>query len=68
VNTTTAVPPAWLDSDEAQVHLRLPSRKALYHAVRRGDIPVHRLGKRRLRFSRAELDAYLGRASAAAVE
>jgi excisionase family DNA binding protein len=45
----------WLTADQAAAHLGLPSRKALYQAVRRGQVPVHRFGKR-LRFSRAELD------------
>lgn len=49
----------WLDSDRAWVYLAFRSRKALLHAVRRGQIPAHRLGKRRLRFNQAELDAYL---------
>ena len=46
---------AWMTAEQAAAHLWLPSRKALYQAVRRGQIPVHRFGKR-LRFSRAELD------------
>ena len=50
---------AWLSSDEAVKYLALSSRKALYQAVRRGDIPVHRLGKRRMRFHSAELDQVL---------
>jgi excisionase family DNA binding protein len=45
----------WLDTEAARAYLRL-SKKALYQAVRRGMVPVHRLG-RRLRFSIAELDA-----------
>ena len=48
----------WLTADEAVIHLGLPSRKALYQATRRGQIPVHRLG-RRLRYQRGELDALL---------
>jgi len=52
----------WLDADEACQYVRLRSRKALYHCVRRGQIPAHRLGARRLRFSRAELDSYLAAA------
>jgi excisionase family DNA binding protein len=48
----------WMSAEEAATHLGLPSRKALYQAVRRGQIPVHRFGKR-LRFSRAELDRAL---------
>ncbi len=52
-------PERWLTADEAVVYLGLPSRKALYQAVRRGQLPVHRLGKRRMRFSRPELDEAL---------
>jgi excisionase family DNA binding protein len=48
----------WLTAEQAAAHLGLPSRKALYQAVRRGQIPVHRFGKR-LRFNRAELDRAL---------
>jgi len=50
----------WLTADEATAHLGFPSRKALYAAVERGQVPVHKLG-RRLRFRRAELDALLDR-------
>jgi len=49
----------WLTAEEAVAYLGLPSRKALYQAVRRGQVPVHRLGQRRMRFSRAELDEAL---------
>ena len=52
--------PRWLTADEATVHLGLPSRKALYAAVERGQVPAHRLGRRRLRFRLAELDSLLG--------
>ena len=45
----------WLNADQATEYLGLPSRKALYQRVRRGQIPAHRLG-RNLRFSQAELD------------
>ncbi len=48
----------WLSADEATVYLRLPTRKALYAAVARGQVPAHRLG-RRVRFHRVELDALL---------
>jgi excisionase family DNA binding protein len=48
----------WLTAEEAMAYLRLPSRDALYQAVSRGQLPVHRMG-RRLRFRRAELDARL---------
>ncbi len=50
----------WLTADEATAHLGFPSRKALYAAVERGQVPAHKLG-RRLRFRRAELDALLDR-------
>jgi excisionase family DNA binding protein len=48
----------WLTVDEAVTYLALPSRMALYQAVRRGQVPAHRFG-RRLRFRRAELDGAL---------
>ena len=51
----------WLTADEAFAFVGLPSRRALYMAVRRGQIPVHRLG-RRMRFSARELDDTLRRA------
>lgn len=56
---TTAPVDRWLTAEEAVTYLGLPSRKALYQAVRRGQVPVHRLGQRRMRFSRAELDQAL---------
>ncbi len=49
----------WLSVDETVEYLAFKSRKALYQAVRRGDVPAHRLGKRRLRFNRPELDRLL---------
>ena len=55
------VPSEWLGADEAARYLGLPSRKALYQAVRRGQIPAHRLGARRMRFRRVELDRVLER-------
>lgn len=48
----------WLTPEQAANYLALPSRKALYQAVRRGLIPGHRLG-RLLRFHRPELDRVL---------
>jgi hypothetical protein len=48
----------WLTAPEAAAHLRLPSAKALYQRVARGQVEPHRLG-RRLRFRRAGLDALL---------
>jgi excisionase family DNA binding protein len=50
----------WLTADEATAYLGFPSRKALYAAVERGQVPAHKLG-RRLRSRRAELDALLDR-------
>jgi excisionase family DNA binding protein len=46
----------WLNPLEAVRYLGLPSLKALYQAVRRGQIPAHRLGLKRLRFNKRELD------------
>ena len=51
----------WLGATEAAGYLGLPSRKALYQAVRRGQVPAHRLGARRMRFRRVELDEVLER-------
>jgi excisionase family DNA binding protein len=51
----------WLTADEAVAFVGLPSRRALYMAVRRGQLPVHRMG-RRMRFSARELDETLRRA------
>lgn len=63
----TALLGPWLGADDAAAYLGMPSRKALYQAVRRGQVPAHRLG-RRLRFSRPELDALLRRGSGARVD
>jgi excisionase family DNA binding protein len=46
----------WLNPPQAVRYLGLPSLKALYQAVRRGQIPAHRLGLKRLRFNKHELD------------
>lgn len=51
-------PSGWLTADEAAGYLGLPSRRALYMAIRRGQVPVHRLG-RRMRFNAHELDEAL---------
>ncbi len=52
---------AWMTADEAAAYLGYRTRAALYQAVRRGIVPAHRLGLRRLRFRRSELDSELGR-------
>ncbi len=49
----------WLTATDAAAYLGLPSRRALYMAIRRGQVPVHRLG-RRMRFDPRELDQALG--------
>ncbi len=54
---TVVAPSEWLDADEAAEMLRL-TRKSLYSAAARGQVPVHRIG-RRVRFHRGELDALL---------
>jgi excisionase family DNA binding protein len=56
----------WLTVEQAAAYLSL-SRKALYQAVRRGQLPVHRLGKR-LRFRRDEIDRALSRTAPCAVD
>jgi excisionase family DNA binding protein len=53
----------WLTADEAAAYLGYRSRAALYQAVRRGHVLAHRLGVRRLRFRRSELDDELARSS-----
>lgn len=55
---STVLANGWLTADRAAGYLGLPSRRALYMAVRRGQVPVHRLG-RRMRFFVPELDAAL---------
>ncbi len=50
---------AWMTADEAAAYLGYRTRAALYQAVRRGIVPAHRLGARRLRFRQSELDAEL---------
>lgn len=50
----------WLTAMQAFQYLGLPSLRALYQAVRRGQVPAHRLG-RRLRFDQGELDRALSR-------
>ena len=49
----------WLNPAQAARYLGLPSLKALYQAVSRGQIPAHRLGLKRLRFHKRELDELL---------
>jgi excisionase family DNA binding protein len=58
---TAGGPSSWLTADAAAAHLGFPSRRALYAAVERGQVPAHRLGRRRLRFKLDELDSLLGR-------
>jgi excisionase family DNA binding protein len=57
----------WMTSDQAVKYLALPSRKALYQAVRRGQIPSHRIGRRSLRFSKAEIDQWIARSRTVAI-
>jgi excisionase family DNA binding protein len=58
--------PQWLNADQAARYLGFSSRKALYQAVRRGQIPGHRIG-RRLRFNIVEIDERLERSRTAVV-
>lgn len=48
----------WLRPEQVVRYLKLPSLKALYQAVRRGQLPAHHFG-RRLLFSRSEVDRQL---------
>ena len=45
----------WMTVEKAVEYLGFPSRASLYMAVRRGQVPAYRMGKR-LRFKRSELD------------
>jgi excisionase family DNA binding protein len=49
-----------MTADEAARYLGLPSRKALYQAVRRGQVPATRFG-RRLRFRSDDIDRAIRR-------
>jgi excisionase family DNA binding protein len=48
----------WLTVEQAAEHLGM-SEEALRQMLRRGRVPSHRIGERRIRFSKAELDAGL---------
>ena len=56
----------WMTATEAAEYLRVPSVRALYKRVERGQVPAHRWG-RQLRFRRRELDALLGSPTVSAV-
>lgn len=49
-----------MTADEVARYLKLSSRRAVYQAVRRGELTVYRLG-RRIRFRRTDLDRALVR-------
>ncbi len=44
----------WMTAEEAAAYLGYRTRDALYQAVRRGHVPAHHLGPRRLRFRKGE--------------
>jgi excisionase family DNA binding protein len=48
----------WFTVEEAAEHLSL-TEDALRQLLRRGRIPSHRIGERRIRFSKAELDNWI---------
>jgi excisionase family DNA binding protein len=56
----------WLTASEAAEYLRLPTTRALYKRVERGQLPAHRFG-RQFRFRRRDLDALLGSSAVSAV-
>jgi excisionase family DNA binding protein len=63
---STPVQTPWLTAAEAADYLRLPTTRALYKRVERGQVPAHRWG-RQLRFARREIDALLSSRSVSAV-
>jgi excisionase family DNA binding protein len=48
----------WLDVKQASEYLAL-TEDGLRQLMRKGRVPVHRIGERRIRFSRAELSAWV---------
>ncbi len=56
----------WLTAAEATAYLRLPSTRALYKRVERGQVPAHRWG-RQFRFRRRDLEALLTSSAVSAV-
>jgi len=50
----------WLNSKQAAARLAYPSIRALYQAMRRGNVPYYRHGKRVL-FKPEELDSLIKR-------
>jgi excisionase family DNA binding protein len=48
----------WMTTEEIAAYLKM-SRKAVFQMVARRELPFSKLGKRRLRFSKAEIDALL---------
>ena len=52
---------SWLTVEQAAEYLGFPSRAALYMAIRRGQVPAYKMGKR-VRFKRSELDQAFTRA------
>lgn len=59
MNPLPKIDTPWLDPEEAAAYLRLPSVKALYQAVRRGQVPVHRRANKAMLFHKGELDQTL---------
>ena len=57
-SSTPTAERTWLTPEQAARYLGVPSVRALYQLVRRGRIPVIRLG-RSLRFMREHIDAAL---------
>jgi hypothetical protein len=53
-----------IDASEAQPVLGFRTKKALYAACERQEIPHYRLSKRRIRFSRVELAEFVKQAAA----
>ncbi len=49
----------WMSTEEAAQYLRVASARALYELVATVAIPAYRVGKKKLLFSKTELDAYI---------
>lgn len=54
----TPAPSEWMTSAEAAQYIRIPTVKALYQRVARGQVKSYRLG-RQLRFRRGDLDSLM---------
>ena len=59
---------SWLTAKEAADYLRLPSTAAVYALNARRELKYHRVGKRRIRYDRRDLDQFLAGEVIAAID